>query len=341
MLYERKITYLDYTVRGERCGVGGFIKTERRDEVCNITLQINAHEDSASYVAKVNIIGEQEKEFCNLELIGGRAVRHFREVNISDIGGTGISYDEMVGIRVLLPSEREICGKIKDKQKGTGGQVRLPIEEITKEQNKENTIVAEVHVHEEAEPILAETSVHKEREAVVVEQKENDESKEAVAEVTEQQENDTLAAEVFQYNESQAEEKQIWEVTRCEEKPPKSLWIQDDKWHQLWEIYPHISPFQDEREYLSIGPNDFVILPKKYFQMANNSFLLHGYHNYRHLVLKKMNHHGEEKYYIGVPGNFYDREKQVAVMFGFEGFESLKEPASPGDYGYYMMRIEL
>lgn len=90
-----------------------------------------------------------------------------------------------------------------------------------------------------------------------------------------------------------------------------------------------------------MSPADFVILPGKYYRMANNSFLLHGYYNYKHLVLKRAEVRGEERYYIGVPGNFYDREKQVAVMFGFEGFESKKEAADPGDYGYYLMRIEL
>ena len=90
-----------------------------------------------------------------------------------------------------------------------------------------------------------------------------------------------------------------------------------------------------------MGPADFVILPGKYYRMANNSFLLHGYYNYSHLVLKKTEFHGEDRYYIGVPGNFYDREKQVAIMFGFESFESKNESADIGDYGYYLMRIEL
>mgnify|MGYP007085245184 CR=1 FL=1 len=32
---------------------------------------------------------------------------------------------------------------------------------------------------------------------------------------------------------------------------------------------------------------------------------------------------------------------QVAEMFGFEAFEGEKESASPGDYGYYMKRVEI
>ena len=49
----------------------------------------------------------------------------------------------------------------------------------------------------------------------------------------------------------------------------------------------------------------------------------------------------EQNYYVGVPGSFFEREKQVAIMFGFESFECEKEPAQAGDFGYYMMRVKL
>lgn len=84
-----------------------------------------------------------------------------------------------------------------------------------------------------------------------------------------------------------------------------------------------------------------MLLPSKYFRLVNNSFLLHGYYNYKHLVLKEIKNRNETRYYIGVPGTFFDREKQVAVMFGFESFECMEEPAKSGDFGYYLMRIEL
>lgn len=120
---------------------------------------------------------------------------------------------------------------------------------------------------------------------------------------------------------------------------PKQLY--EDKWKQLSFLYPHISPFHDERDYLSVGPGDFVVLQRGYHKLVNNSFLLHGYYNYEHLILARMTKRGEEHYYVGVPGNFYEREKQVAVMFGFESFECKKEPAQTGDFGYYMIRVEI
>ena len=121
----------------------------------------------------------------------------------------------------------------------------------------------------------------------------------------------------------------------------KAVRLMEDKWQQISAIYPHVHPFRDEREYLSISPADFVMLTSKAYRAANNSFLLHGYYNYDHLILAKIEKRGEVVYYIGVPGSYYEREKQVAIMFGFESFECGTEPAQAGDFGYYMMRTEL
>lgn len=130
-------------------------------------------------------------------------------------------------------------------------------------------------------------------------------------------------------------------VKEKKREPYANTLIREKKWQQLAEIYPHISPFHDERDYLSIGPGDFVILPEKYYRLISNSFLLHGFYNYGHMVLARMTPRGEEKYYLGVPGNFYEKERQAALMFGFESFECRREPAGEGDFGYYMIRIEL
>lgn len=120
-----------------------------------------------------------------------------------------------------------------------------------------------------------------------------------------------------------------------------TLHMKDTKWEQLSSIYPHIHPFRDVREFLSVGPEDFVVLRERCYQMTHNSFLLHGYYNYRHLLLLRQETAGQAKYYIGVPGNFYEREKQVARMFGFESFEGAREPAWEGDFGYYLISVEL
>lgn len=145
----------------------------------------------------------------------------------------------------------------------------------------------------------------------------------------------------IQQEPSGRQEQQTREAQRRSLHGPRAAAMSEDKWRQLWKIYPHIRPFRDEREYLSLWPEDFVVLRSDDYRLAHNSFLLHGYYNYEHLILTQMSVRGADRYYIGVPGNFYEKEKQVAIMFGFESFECRQEPAQEGDFGYYMIRVEL
>ncbi len=117
-----------------------------------------------------------------------------------------------------------------------------------------------------------------------------------------------------------------------------------DKWEQLRHIYKKVHPFADGDDFISIEPKDFVVMREEYQQLVNNSFLLHGFYNYRHIILGRKQ--GDTQYYIGVPGTYYEREKMVASMFGFEGFEPSGEEAADakvrqGDYGYYMKKVEI
>lgn len=119
--------------------------------------------------------------------------------------------------------------------------------------------------------------------------------------------------------------------------------ISEDKWEQLQKSYQKVHPFGDERIFLSIEPKDFVILQASYQKLVNNSFLLHGFYNYRHLILGPDRNLGDEegeRFYLGVPGTYFEREKMVAVMFGFEGFEC-DGAVEIGKFGYYMRRVEL
>lgn len=122
---------------------------------------------------------------------------------------------------------------------------------------------------------------------------------------------------------------------------PEEQVLQPDKWEQLRKTYPIVHPIREDEEYLKIAPKDFVIFTEKYQELVHNSFLLHGYYNYKHLILGKKEREGRVIYYLGVPGTFHDREKAVAVMFGFEAFDGKREPAENGDFGYYLRRVEI
>lgn len=117
----------------------------------------------------------------------------------------------------------------------------------------------------------------------------------------------------------------------------------ESKWDQLMNDYPQIHPFGDERVFISIEPKDFIILQAPYQKLVNNSFLLHGFYNYRYLILgpdKEMGDSNGECFYLGVPGTYFEREKMVAVMFGFEGYECAGS-VEIGKFGFYMRKVEL
>lgn len=59
-------------------------------------------------------------------------------------------------------------------------------------------------------------------------------------------------------------------------------------------------------------------LPRRFWPLANNSFLLHGCHNYHHLLLIKEKDH----LWLGVPGLYDPREAHMANLFGFPQFTS-------------------
>ena len=109
-----------------------------------------------------------------------------------------------------------------------------------------------------------------------------------------------------------------------------------DRWQRLLHTYPVIHPLKNEMDYLSISPKDISILPEKEQPLAHNSFLLHGYYNYHHIILGQ--YHGQ--FCIGVPGTYHRREAMVARMFGFPEFEEVSERIT-GSFGYYMTQILL
>jgi hypothetical protein len=69
-----------------------------------------------------------------------------------------------------------------------------------------------------------------------------------------------------------------------------------------------------------IDISDIRRLPKKNWYLCNNSFLIHGFFNYRYLVLVEMEENGGRKMYLGVPGVYEKPERMMAMLFGFPDF---------------------
>ncbi len=118
----------------------------------------------------------------------------------------------------------------------------------------------------------------------------------------------------------------------------------------LWEAfrkrYPKIQAFDSPGtiEILTIRPQDIGLLPRENWTYGNNSFLLHGYYNYRYLVFARVGDEARERvrYILGVPGHYYSSEKYMASMFGFPHFVlAKKQPVQNGRFGYWYADVSM
>ncbi len=111
---------------------------------------------------------------------------------------------------------------------------------------------------------------------------------------------------------------------------------------QFFTNYPRIYPFEDNEIALcvKIEPKDIALLPKNIWPYSNNSFLMHGFYCYHHLIFAKMKNRYGNQYILGVPGIFHNREQFMAKMFGFDNFKSMKKrELKQGDFGYWFLPV--
>lgn len=111
----------------------------------------------------------------------------------------------------------------------------------------------------------------------------------------------------------------------------------------ILKVCPRVYPFEDNEimDCVRIHPQDIGRLPMSVWHFGNNSFLLHGYYTYHHLLFGTMTSLEGLQYIIGVPGVYHERETAMARMFGFDTFKSVKRPhTTEGEFGYYYAVIQ-
>ncbi|MBQ6835165.1 MAG: hypothetical protein IJO55_12235 [Lachnospiraceae bacterium] len=135
------------------------------------------------------------------------------------------------------------------------------------------------------------------------------------------------------------------DVLKYLQETEDSVMDPEQLWQELRKNYPKIDPFDyDGRsEVLTIRPQDIGRLPREVWVYGNNSFLMHGYYNFRYLILVRLeNNNGEVRYLLGIPGHYYSNEKYMATMFGFPNFVlSKKQPPNDGRFGYWYTEIKM
>ena len=117
-----------------------------------------------------------------------------------------------------------------------------------------------------------------------------------------------------------------------------------DTTDEIAEVDEYIPPASVKYE--KIQRQDLSRLPRKEWRIANNSFLLHGFYNYHHLLYIE----DGEQTWIGVPGIFHEKEKAAANAFGFPKFQRLtdievelseEEKNTYEDFGYWCRQVNV
>lgn len=258
---------------------------------------------------------EKEKSWDIVFVSGGRQMQFLQKLEEAE---------EMEGImdcRIFLPGGKEIRGEAdvvtEEKQNVEEADVRMQIPDIDKEGKMKQ------------KPESEERQIKKSEEWKEIKQKSKSEEcqmKKPESKSEERQiKKPESESEVAPGDEERSQEMQ--NKSRVETKESRK----ESEIPENQVLY-----IQDLTQLLSMG--------EKQRELYYNSFLLHGYYQYRHVVA------GDG--FIGVPGNFSQREAIAAKMMGFPlfieaenlqhceiGEESRAEMPQMGAYGYFLCKV--
>lgn len=323
-MYQKEIIYMGLYKDGNRLGNAGFLRVEKRDQEGNLSLQVK------------NVPRSVNGRFP-VRYYSGTAWKEVDGITLQDGNGQWEKQEAeslmQVRLQIVLPGGYLVEGisRTAEDKANASKMMAEPSAEV-------DTIAAE-DMSEQKQAAVENSD--KMRQAAV---ENRDEIKQAAIEDSARKK----PAKKIEYIAVQKQNVQrpaedidrMEQVTQAESPLMADKLVvtglKEDKWEQILDTYDKIHPYGDERVYVKLEPKDFLILSSKYQHLVNNSFLLHGFYNYRHVILGK-----EGEYYLGVPGVFYEREKMVALMFGFEAFECESGAPKAGTFGYYLRKVEL
>ena len=374
--YHRLISYI-YAYEGGIKGKNtGFAKLETRGTSCRIQVSVRRVFAGGSPIGVYLLAGQEEIRIGTLFVRGGngefRAV-----VNCENIEGSGCNMEECCGLTlhetdsawrayttiwedaVAHAAEVELADvtaeKVREQEAEKEEATRKLAENVSGEVNSAS--VGKEKLDEASELTRSgemesqDTSTETEKKEAVninetdfgisqpqpekledsnLEIFEDTETMEAVPDISETSDHQ----EAFQsdsQNQKQPQPDSSKEFSK--EDPAESLW------NRLRAAYPKVTAFEcaDGCEILVIKPQDIGLLPRENWVYGNNSFLLHGYYNYRYLILARLGKPGERgRYILGVPGHYGNNEKYMAAMFGFDRFvRSTRQPPRDSRFGYW------
>ena len=258
---------------------------------------------------------EKEKSWDIVVVSGGRQMQFLQKLEEAE------EMEGIVDCRIFLPGGKEIRGEAdvvtEEKQNVEEADVRMQIPDIDKEGKMKQKPESEERQIKKSEEWKETKQKSKSEEC----QMKKPESKSEERQIKKpESESEVAPGDEERSQEMQNKSRVETKESRKESEIPEN----------------QVLYIQDLTQLLSMG--------EKQRELYYNSFLLHGYYQYRHVVA------GDG--FIGVPGNFSQREAIAAKMMGFPlfieaenlqhceiGEESRAEMPQMGAYGYFLCKV--
>ena len=258
---------------------------------------------------------EKEKSWDIVFVSGGRQMQFLQKLEEAE------EMEGIVDCRIFLPGGKEIRGEAdavtEEKQNVEETDVRMQIPDIDKEGKMKQKPESEERQIKKSEEWKETKQKSKSEEC----QMKKPESKSEERQIKKpESESEVAPGDEERSQEMQNKSRVETKESRKESEIPEN----------------QVLYIQDLTQLLSMG--------EKQRELYYNSFLLHGYYQYRHVVA------GDG--FIGVPGNFSQREAIAAKMMGFPlfieaenlqhceiGEESRAEMPQMGAYGYFLCKV--
>lgn len=320
--YQRFITYLFYYEKNSRKENCGFAKIERRQNTCRMEIHVkkiprdHLKTDVCFYFREGDglfsvPIGQL---FVKKHMLDG--VFRF---DARAIGETAIPFEQIRGIVIPVEKDCVIASQWDDEATDWS---RLDLKSEREEASKDLK-----EYEKESEQLAIDSDIEEDTSEHILNAEEELSSEEPVEQ----------AEDLEKQSIQQMSEEAPVAVIREQQDTAQETGIFSAVWKYLKEQYEELDVPNGKRNMraVRIELKDFRYFPKCFWHLRSSRFLLHGYFNYGKLLFGYVEE--TNRWFIGVPGVYADREQELAVVFGFPDFwTETDEQNKQGETGYWI-----
>lgn len=361
--YYRILSYLYRYDKKNKLDCKGFVKAEQKKNGLKITLQIDDERLMEEMKLELCFYWKDNEQWKMWKPIFLEPARHHEETvlfypaeklpekfNIKNQYGVVLFYQEFlfygsvwigdeIPVEELLKVHRQEKEGIKQEQEEqVQGPSSSPLEEkpaVGKSDDAQEQPAIVESFAKIADTVLEEDGEvskktlweepEKSREIIF------DENKEPV------REEENPYEEKREWVEEQQNEREDDKLSTQSEDLLKNMWIDTEK-----KAKPVDNIFNPAfRGGYQISVEELAALSPEAGRLSDNQFLAKGYAMYHHLLAGKVIYAGKERYCVGVPGIYENRERYMAQLYQFPIFLSLTENRiKTGGFGYWLYLLQ-